>query len=130
MATRRGSRTPPAALSILERAVNTRSRRRYVLKLYVAGMTHRSVEAIRAAKAFCEEHLSGRYVLEVVDIYRFPRRAREAQIIAAPTLVKNLPLPLRRLIGDLTDANKLFISLDLSATHEKPAKPTRKTRKS
>ncbi len=78
---------------------------RYVLRLYVAGMTPRSSAAIRTITEICEDHLKGRYVLDVVDIYRQPTLARGEQIIAAPTLIKKLPLPLRRMIGDMADTS-------------------------
>ena len=85
----------------------------YVLRLYVTGTTSRSVHAIQSVKRICEAHLKGRYELEVVDIYKNLALARGDQIIAAPTLVKKLPLPLRRLIGDMTDEERLLIGLDL-----------------
>lgn len=86
---------------------------RYVLRLYVTGMTARSTEAFEAIKALCEEHLQGRYELEVIDIYQHPTLARDEQIIAAPTLVKKLPQPLRRLIGNLSDKERVLLGLDL-----------------
>jgi circadian clock protein KaiB len=86
---------------------------RYVLRLYVTGMTPRSTEAFEAIKAICEQHLQGRYELEVIDIYQRPALARDEQIIAAPTLVKKLPLPLRRLIGNLSDKERVLLGLDL-----------------
>lgn len=86
---------------------------RYDLKLYVAGMSRRSAEAIQTIAEICEERLKGSYSLQVVDIYQDPAQAKEGQVIAAPTLVRRLPLPLRRLIGDMGDRNKVIISLDL-----------------
>ncbi|HWB07515.1 MAG TPA: circadian clock KaiB family protein [Verrucomicrobiales bacterium] len=86
---------------------------RYVLRLYVTGMTHRSMEAFANIKAICEEHLQGRYDLEVIDIYQRPRLARDEQIVAVPTLVKKLPVPLRRLIGNLSDKERVLMGLDL-----------------
>ncbi|HEY2028289.1 MAG TPA: circadian clock KaiB family protein [Myxococcales bacterium] len=85
----------------------------YVLRLYVAGLTAHSRQAIENITAICEEHLEGRYDLEVIDIYKRPVLAREEQIFAAPTLVKRLPLPLRRLIGDLSERDKVLVGLDL-----------------
>ncbi|MDN7024484.1 thiol-disulfide isomerase [Methanoculleus sp. FWC-SCC1] len=84
---------------------------RYVLRLYVAGMTPRSQRAIENIKEICETHLAGRYDLEVVDVYQQPERAQEAQIVAAPTLIKQLPLPLRKLIGDMSDTDRVLIGL-------------------
>jgi circadian clock protein KaiB len=85
----------------------------YVLKLYVAGLTPRSREAIQTVSVVCDEHLAGRYELEVIDIYQQPVLARGDQIIAAPTLVKKLPLPLRRLIGSMADRDRVIVGLDL-----------------
>jgi circadian clock protein KaiB len=90
---------------------------RYVLRLYVAGMTRRSEDAIQRVRALCEESLAGRYELEVIDIYQLPALARGEQIIATPTLVRVLPAPLRRYIGDLSREN-VFFGLDL---RERPA---------
>ena len=87
--------------------------KRYVLRLYVTGSTPRSVRAIENMRRICEEHLAGRYDLEVVDIYQRPEAAREFQLIAAPTLVKLLPAPLRRIIGDLSDRDRVLHGLDL-----------------
>ena len=86
---------------------------RYVLRLYVTGMTPRSTEAIAVIKSLCEEHLRGRYDLEVVDIYQHPALAKDEQIIAVPTLVKKLPAPLRKLIGNLSDRERVLLGLDL-----------------
>lgn len=86
---------------------------RYVLRLYVTGMTPRSTEAIAVIKALCEERLEGRYDLEVIDIYQHPALAKDEQIIAVPTLVKKLPAPLRKLIGNLSDKERVLLGLDL-----------------
>jgi len=86
----------------------------YVLRLYVTGMTPRSTQALDTIKALCEEHLAGRYDLEVIDIYQHPQRAVEDQVIAAPTLVKQRPAPLRRLIGDLSDTDRVLVGLGLA----------------
>jgi circadian clock protein KaiB len=87
---------------------------RYELRLYVTGATPSSGRAIANLKAFCEEHLRDRYDLEVVDIYQQPRRVEEDRIVATPTLIKRLPLPLRRLVGDLSDSADVLSRLDLS----------------
>lgn len=86
---------------------------RYVLRLYVTGMTPRSTEAFTSIKALCEERLQGRYELEVIDIYQHPQLAIDEQIIAVPTLVKLLPTPLRRMIGDLSNVDRVLMGLDL-----------------
>jgi circadian clock protein KaiB len=85
----------------------------YTLRLYVAGMTPQSRRAIANIKQICEEHLKGHYRLEVVDIYQQPVLAEGEQIIATPTLVKKLPLPLRRLLGDLSNTERVLVGLDL-----------------
>jgi len=84
-----------------------------VLKLYIAGSTDRSVRAIQNAKEICEEHLAGRYELEVIDIFQQPKLAKDDQILAVPTLIKTLPLPLRRFIGDLSDRDVVLVGLDV-----------------
>jgi len=98
-----------------ERAVSKekRSKGNYVLRLYITGMTPRSTRAIENVKKICEEHLSGRYNLEVIDIYQRPTLAKGEQIVAAPTLIKKLPLPLRRFIGDMSNKEQIVLGLDL-----------------
>jgi len=86
---------------------------RYVLRLYVAGISPRSSAAIRAVTQICEENLKGRYELEVIDLYQKPNLAKGEQIIAAPTLIKKLPLPLRRVIGDMANRDRVLVGLDL-----------------
>jgi circadian clock protein KaiB len=85
----------------------------YLLRLYVTGMTPRSTEAIAAIKTVCEERLSGRYDLEVIDLYQQAQLAKDAEIIAAPTLVKESPGPIRRLVGDLSDKQRVLLGLGL-----------------
>jgi circadian clock protein KaiB len=89
-------------------------RAEYILRLYVTGSTPRSLKAISNLKRFCEEFLHDDYELQVIDIYKHPDAAREAQIIAAPTLVKRLPAPLRRFIGDLSNKQKLMAGLNIN----------------
>ena len=86
---------------------------KYVLRLYVAGTTPNSVRAIENIKRICEEFLKGRYDLEVVDIYQQPVLAKGDQIIAVPTLIKKLPLPLRKFIGDISSTERILVGLDL-----------------
>jgi circadian clock protein KaiB len=90
-----------------------RRRPRYLLRLYVTGTTPKSTRAIERVRTVCEEHLQGRYELEVVDIYQLPRLAKDEQIVATPTLVRVLPDPLRRFIGDLSTAEKILFGMDL-----------------
>jgi circadian clock protein KaiB len=86
---------------------------RYVLRLYVTGMTPRSAQAIKNLQAICNEHLEGRYDLDVIDIYQQPVLTKGEQIIAAPTLIKRLPLPMRRLVGDMSNRERVLLGLDL-----------------
>ena len=99
----------------LESAGAGRATERYVLKLYVTGATGRSLRAIANVKAICEQYLKGRYHLEVVDVYRRPALLRRDQIVAVPTLIKKLPLPLRLLVGDLSRTEQVLQGLDLVA---------------
>ncbi len=85
----------------------------YHLRLYVTGATPKSRRAIENIKKICEEHLKGRYQLEVIDIYQQPSLAKGDQIIAAPTLIKQLPEPLRKLVGDLSNEKRVLLGLDL-----------------
>jgi circadian clock protein KaiB len=94
-----------------QRAVADNPRGHFVLKLYVSGMTPRSRRAIENLQKLCEEHLLDDYDLEIIDIYQQPGLAKGAQIVAAPTLVKTLPLPLRRVIGDLSDPGRILLVL-------------------
>lgn len=96
-----------------EDALARHSSEHYVLRLYVTGMTPRSTRAVANVRRVCEEHLKGRYDLEVIDIYQQPTLAKEEQIVAAPTLIKKLPLPVRRVIGDLSSTEKVLLGLDI-----------------
>jgi circadian clock protein KaiB len=109
-----------SATEVFEEALKARSLRRakYILRLYVTGSSIRSLRAISNLKKLCEEHLPDDYDLEVIDIYKNPQVARDEQIIAAPTLVKRLPRPLRRFVGDLSNTQKLLIGLDIYQRHE------------
>lgn len=102
-----------AAIEALEAASKAAESLNYTLRLYIAGLTPRSQEAIRTVTAICEEHLKGRCDLEVIDIYQNPVLAKGEQIIAAPTLIKKLPLPLRKIIGNMADKEKILVGLDL-----------------
>ena len=97
----------------LEKPAARREKEKYILRLYVAGLTPKSTLAIADVRKICEEYLAGRYELEVIDIYQQPKLARGEQIIASPTLIKTLPLPLRRLIGNMSDTEKFLVGIDL-----------------
>ncbi len=96
-----------------ERVVSQKDEAKYVLRLYVTGMTRNSTRAIENLRAICEEYLPGRYDLEIIDIYQHPVLMQGEQIIAAPTLIKKLPEPLRRLVGDMSDKERVLLGLDL-----------------
>ena len=110
-------------LSVAEKAIKAAAadmkEERYTLRLYVTGTTPRSNRAIVNIRKICEEHLAGRYELEVIDIYQQPILAEGEQIIAAPTLIKSLPLPLRRFIGDMSNTERILVGLDLRLEEEK-----------
>ena len=119
---------PPAEDSVAvfeSAAASAAAKRRYVLRLYVTGSTPHSARAVVNIRKICEEHLKGQYTLEVVDLSRHPTLAAGEQIIAAPTLIRKLPLPLRRFIGDMSQAKRILLGLDL----RKERKPSEKRRK-
>ena len=87
---------------------------RYMLRLFTSGTTPRSTRALRNLREICETNLEGNYDLEVVDIYQEPGRATQSDIIAAPTLIKEEPLPVKRLVGDLSDRPKVLLSLAIA----------------
>ena len=96
-----------------EQRVRKTGKEKYLLRLYVAGMTTKSKQAIQNIKQICEEHLKDRCDLEIIDIYQQPTLTRGEQIIAVPTLIKKVPSPLRRLIGDMANKDRILIGLDL-----------------
>jgi circadian clock protein KaiB len=96
-----------------DKAVRKGGTEQYVLRLYVTGMTSKSIRAVENVRTICEQHLQGRYDLEVIDIYQQPTLAKGEQIIAAPTLIKKLPLPLRKIIGDMSSTERVLLGLDL-----------------
>jgi circadian clock protein KaiB len=103
---------PRTSTRAFEQAVKPAARK-VILRLYIAGSSDRSTRAIQNAKEICEEHLAGTYELDVIDIFQQPRLAKDDQILAVPTLIKKLPLPLRRFIGDLSDRDVVLVGLDL-----------------
>ncbi len=96
-----------------EEAIHKRETSTYVLRLYIIGSSPRSQQAVTSIKKICEEYLKGRYELEVIDIYQKKTLGKYEQIIAVPTLIKKLPPPLRRIIGDMSDKDRILIGLDL-----------------
>ena len=100
-------------LKAVKTARAPRSRATYVLRLYVAGATDRSRQAILRARQLCEDELGGDFELTVIDVYQQPILARDGQIVATPTLVREFPRPVRRLIGNLANTAGLFVGLHL-----------------
>ncbi len=86
---------------------------KWELRLYVAGQTSRSVAALSNLQRICEEHLAGQYLIEVIDLLKNPQLARGDQILAVPTLVRKLPVPVRKIIGDLSNTERVLVGLDL-----------------
>ena len=98
---------------LFEQSLSESKDKQYILRLYIAGTTIQSVTALRNIKKICEEHLQGRYELEVIDIYQQAEALISENIVAVPTLIKHLPLPLQKMIGNLSDTEKVLIGLDL-----------------
>jgi len=96
-----------------EERVANGSKERYVLYLYIAGLTPRSTLAVERIRAICDRYLAGRHELTVIDLYLQPELARQAQIVVAPTLVKQTPLPMRLFIGDMTNDKKILQGLNI-----------------
>jgi circadian clock protein KaiB len=115
---------PPRARKTTHSAANDAPKQMYSLRLYITGQTPRSAGSVQNLKQVCEQYLAGNFELEVIDIYQQPELAQEAQIIAAPTLIKRLPLPLRRLVGDLSNRRRVLLGLDLN---EDPAEAPTET---
>jgi circadian clock protein KaiB len=107
----------------LEAAAAAHATAHHVLRLYITGSTPRSARAISNIRKICDEHLEGRYDLEVVDICQHPILAEGEQIIATPTLIKKLPLPLRRFIGDMSQSERIVLGLDLRDSAETASVP-------
>ena len=110
---KRKTNSNPTELETMEAAAANQAHANYLLKLYTTGTTPSSTKALVNIRKICEEHLQGRYDLEVIDISQHPTLAEGEQIIAAPTLIKKLPLPLRRFIGDMSKTERILLGLDL-----------------
>jgi circadian clock protein KaiB len=104
---------PINSTEAFEKSLNEKGEQKYLLRLFVSGMTSSSLRAISNIREICEIHLKNRYELEVIDIYQQPELGKADQIVAAPTLIKKLPMPLRKFIGDLSDREKVLVGLDL-----------------
>ena len=104
-----------ATLEEFESLVAELANPRYAFRLFVSGATSRSATAIASVRRICEQHFPGKYELEVVDIYQQPEETRKAQIVAAPTLIKELPFPEQRFVGDMSDAERIVVGLKLKS---------------
>ena len=107
------SSPPDDAIETLQHALREKEETFYVLRLYVSCMTTNSLRAIENVRKICAEYLAGRCQMEIIDIYQQPALAKERQIVAAPTLVKELPLPMRRFIGDMSQSERILQGLDV-----------------
>ena len=106
------TKTRPSTAAF-ETAAERAGSERYELRLYIAGTTAASSKSVENLRAICEEHLKGRYELTVVDVFQQPVLAKDEQIIAVPTLIKRLPTPIRRIVGDLSNEHRVLVGLDL-----------------
>ena len=104
-------------VKIKEQKVPKKTNDMWVLRLYVAGQTPKAITAFTNLKKICEEQLDGRYTIEVIDLLKNPHLANEYQIVALPTLIRKLPVPVRKIIGDLSDTERVLIGLDLLAVN-------------
>ncbi len=110
-------------LASFEQLMAEESSQTYVLRLFVTGTTPKSIRAITNLRRICEEYLGGHYELDVIDLYQQPGLAEGNHIVAAPTLIKKLPAPLRRIIGDMSDTERVLVGLDLKPkSKQEPAK--------
>ena len=114
----RKPKTKNTATAIVRKRAAKRASSRYALRLYITGQTPRSRQSVENLRALCDKYIPGQFDLEVVDIYQQPAMAAAGQIIAAPTLVKSMPLPLRRLVGDFSDQNRVILGLDIKLNEE------------
>jgi len=110
------------AVSLKAKKVTTPSPK-WDLRLYVAGPTPKSITAFRNLEQLCEEHLAGRYRIEVVDLVKTPQLAKGDQILALPALVRHLPMPIRKVVGDLSNTERVLVGLDLRMRGAKPFAP-------
>jgi circadian clock protein KaiB len=104
-----------ATLEEFESLVAELASPKYAFRLFVSGATPRSAAAIASVRRICEQHLPGKYELEVVDIYQQPEETRKAQIVAAPTLIKELPFPVQRFVGDMSNSERIIVGLNLKS---------------
>jgi circadian clock protein KaiB len=115
---------PKSSTAEFEAAAKRSQDEQYVLRLYIAGTTPASSRSVETLRAICEEHLKGRYELMVVDVFQQPVLAKDEQIVAVPTLIKKLPTPLRRIVGDLSNEQRVLLGLDLKPKKHGKARKT------
>lgn len=115
----------PTATARFEHALAQRDEETHLLRLYVTGMTPKSMRAIENLRAICKEHLQGRYDLEIIETYQRPQLMQGEQIVSAPTLIKKLPAPLRRVVGDLSNRERVLLGLDLRPKQDGTPRPGR-----
>lgn len=113
MKTKKATNKTSRATTAFEKALAAQPTGKYVLRLYVAGATDRSRQAVLRARQLCDAEFNGNFELEVIDVYQQPILARDGQIVATPTLVREFPRPVRRFIGNLSNTSALFVGLDL-----------------
>jgi len=121
-------RKPRSSTADFEAAAARARTEKYVLRLYIAGTTPASSRSVETLRAICEENLKGRYELSVVDVFQQPALAKDEQIIAVPTLIKKLPAPLRRVVGDLSNEHRVLVGLDLKQKKHDKARPPASSR--
>jgi circadian clock protein KaiB len=115
---------PKSSTAEFEAASQRSGAEQYQLRLYIAGTTPASSRSVETLRAICEEHLKGRYELMVVDVFQQPVLAKDEQIVAVPTLIKKLPTPLRRIVGDLSNEQRVLLGLDLKPKKHGKARKT------
>ncbi|MBI2830628.1 MAG: thiol-disulfide isomerase [Chloroflexi bacterium] len=125
---RKNGKDKVSATEAMEQALARQGKEKYVLKLYITGMTARSQQALRNIEKIIKENPDNNFDLEVIDIYQQPTLAKGDQIIAVPTLIKKLPAPLRRLIGDLSQEDRIILGLDLKPKSSPPPQTQNKKR--
>ena len=106
-------RRPTDSTAAFEKLLTDLKKNNYVLRLYITGTTPQSLRAIANVRDICEKYLHGYYRLDIIDLYQQPELAQEEQIIAAPTLIKQLPVPMRRILGDMSKAERVLIGLGI-----------------
>ncbi len=109
---------PRDSYAEFEKASEEKAKEKYVLRLFISGMTPRSLQAIENLKSICDNQLKGCYNLEIIDISQQPESVRKEDIIATPTLIKELPKPIRRIIGDLSNTERILVALNVSENNK------------